>query len=68
MQCLWLKKLHIEIGILPRSIYNFDIILTQFSADVFAAVDKMISNSPWKCTGLQISKTSIFFNCKIYSM
>lgn len=52
MQCLWLKKLNIETGILHKLIYSFDIILIQFSADVFAAIDKMISKSLWKFKGL----------------
>lgn len=38
--------------ILPKLTCSFDIILRQFSADVFAAINRMISNSPGKCRGL----------------
>lgn len=45
------EKVQIETGILPKLTCSFDIILRQFSADVFAAVDRMISNSLEKCKG-----------------
>lgn len=41
-----------ETGILPKLTCSFDIILRQFSADGFAAIDRMISNSSGKCRGL----------------
>ena len=65
---LGLKRLNINMVILPKFIYRFNIIPVKISAGFSAVVDKMILKFTSKCKGLRIVKNILKKNTTLENL